>query len=253
MVQHVVTARNPARASENRIHDDAVARRYGFRGGLVPGVTVYGYACAPILDALGPDWVASGSASMRFHSPCYEGEQVELSVTEGAVAASVGDRLCASGTVAVGEVGPELAIPAAGPPASRPAASEEVFNVGRVLGSVPLDTAPDVVNDYLEAIGEPSPLYLERGWVHPGLLLNAANSVLVANVVLPAWVHVESAMQHRRPVRTGEAVEVRARVAESFERRGHHFVALDVAWVAGDALVATARHVAIWQLASSPG
>ena len=250
MVGHVVTARNPARASENRIHDDAVAQRYGFRGGLVPGVTVYGYACAPILSALGPDWVASGSASMRFRSPCYDGERLALSVTDGAVTASVGDRLCADGTVGLGPAETSVDIPAAELPASRPEASVEVFTVGRVLGSVPLTTKPDAVNDYLEAIGEPSALYLERGWVHPGLLLNSANTVLVANVVLPAWVHVESAIQHRRPVEVGEAVEVRARVADSFERKGHHFVGLDVAWVAaGEDVVATARHVAIWQLA----
>lgn len=132
--------------------------------------------------------------------------------------------------------------------------------MGWVLGSVPLNTAAHVVNDYLEAIGEPSTLYLEREWVHPGLLLNAANAILVANVVMPAWVHVESAIQHRRPVRTGEAMEVRARVADSFERRGHHFVGLDVAWVAAgesevasESVVATARHVAIWQLAEPAG
>ena len=53
-----ITARNPATDSENRIHADDVARRYGFRGGLVPGVTVYGY----IATALAADsgWVAHG-------------------------------------------------------------------------------------------------------------------------------------------------------------------------------------------------
>ena len=34
-------AHNTAVASENRMHDDAVAREYGFSGGLVPGVDVY--------------------------------------------------------------------------------------------------------------------------------------------------------------------------------------------------------------------
>ena len=41
-----VVARNDAEASENRIHDDRVAAEYGFRGGLVPGVTVYAYLLA---------------------------------------------------------------------------------------------------------------------------------------------------------------------------------------------------------------
>ena len=41
-----VTALNDAERSENAIHHDDVARRYGFGGGLVPGVTVYAYMSA---------------------------------------------------------------------------------------------------------------------------------------------------------------------------------------------------------------
>ena len=36
-----VKARNTSATSENKIHDDATAQPLGFRGGLVPGVTVY--------------------------------------------------------------------------------------------------------------------------------------------------------------------------------------------------------------------
>jgi len=38
-----VSAFNTAVASENKIHDDSIARQFGFRGGLVPGVEVYAY------------------------------------------------------------------------------------------------------------------------------------------------------------------------------------------------------------------
>ena len=38
-----VVAYNTAHASENKIHDNAVAQRFGFAGGLVPGVDVYAY------------------------------------------------------------------------------------------------------------------------------------------------------------------------------------------------------------------
>jgi hypothetical protein len=33
---HFVTARNLGASSENKIHDDEVAAKYGYRGGLVP-------------------------------------------------------------------------------------------------------------------------------------------------------------------------------------------------------------------------
>ncbi len=257
MANYDVTARNRARASENRIHDDEVAQRYGFRGGLVPGVAIYGYACAPILDALGPAWVTGGSARMRFRAPCYEGERLHVSVGETPpveVVALVDDRLCASGAASVEAAewtaGVDTGIPSAAVPSERPPASDHVFRPGVVLGSIQMDTAPGVTNDYVDAIGEPSSVYREQGWVHPGMLLSAANTVLSASVVMPAWVHVESAIEHRRAVRVGEQVEVRARVVDAFERKGHHFAGLDVAWLGEDgAPVAAGRHVAIWQMA----
>src|SRR5256886_7527398 len=42
-----VTAKNTS-TGDNKIHDDVTARRYGFRGALVPGVTVYAYMTQPL-------------------------------------------------------------------------------------------------------------------------------------------------------------------------------------------------------------
>jgi hypothetical protein len=36
-------AYNTAKLSENKMHDDTVAKRFGFSGGLVPGVDVMAY------------------------------------------------------------------------------------------------------------------------------------------------------------------------------------------------------------------
>src|SRR5205809_3956790 len=74
-----VRAHNTATDSENKIHDDQVASSLGFRGGLVPGVTVYGYMIPPVLEIFGLRWIESGGMNMRFFSPCYEGETVASS------------------------------------------------------------------------------------------------------------------------------------------------------------------------------
>ena len=42
MPVHNAVARNFAEASENKIHSDDIAKRFGFTGALVPGVTVFG-------------------------------------------------------------------------------------------------------------------------------------------------------------------------------------------------------------------
>src|SRR3970282_1359533 len=54
---YTVRANNTSTASENKIHDDSVARLYGFSGGLVPGVDVYAYMTHPVVHALGRDWL----------------------------------------------------------------------------------------------------------------------------------------------------------------------------------------------------
>ena len=55
-----VEAYNLSHASENKIHDDAVARSFGFAGGLVPGVEVYAYACQPAVQLWGRAWLERG-------------------------------------------------------------------------------------------------------------------------------------------------------------------------------------------------
>ena len=37
-LEHMIEAYNLSTASENKIHDDTVAQKFGFEGGLVPGV-----------------------------------------------------------------------------------------------------------------------------------------------------------------------------------------------------------------------
>jgi hypothetical protein len=55
-----VEAFNTSKASENKIHDDAVARRFGFSGGLVPGVDVYGYMTHQPVARWGRAWLERG-------------------------------------------------------------------------------------------------------------------------------------------------------------------------------------------------
>ena len=257
MQSYEVVAHNPATESENRIHADDVARRYGFSGGLVPGVTVYAYACAPIVDAMGSEWVQRGEARLRFVAPCYEGEHLTVTLDGDAVQGCVGDRLCASGEVSLSEAARhDEPVPWAERPEQRPPASDEVFHPGRILGTIRLPTDAETLDQYLETIKEPASLYRDRALVHPGMLLNGANWVLVANVVMPAWIHVESDVRHYRAVSVGEPVQVRARIGAAFEKKGHQFALVDVDWVAGvgpeaSEAVASARHTAIWRLAGS--
>src|SRR2546423_8424644 len=75
---HSVRAFNGAAASENKIHDDTVAQRFGFRGALVPGVAVF--ACMAHLPVArwGRAWLEGGAADCRFLKPVYHGDVVHV-------------------------------------------------------------------------------------------------------------------------------------------------------------------------------
>ena len=49
MTAYHVVARNFSTDSENRMHSDEMANRYGFQGALVPGVAIYGHLIKPLV------------------------------------------------------------------------------------------------------------------------------------------------------------------------------------------------------------
>ena len=55
----------------NPIHSTGFARRHGFRGPLVGGVTVWGWAVPAILEAAGEGWLDRGWSGFRFRHPTY--------------------------------------------------------------------------------------------------------------------------------------------------------------------------------------
>ena len=79
-----VSAYNTAKSSENKIHDDAIAQRFGFRGGLVGGVHVYAYMTHLPVQHWGRAWLERGTGEARFGKPVYEGDIAEITAEEDA-------------------------------------------------------------------------------------------------------------------------------------------------------------------------
>src|SRR5690606_31728933 len=99
---------------------------------------------------------------------------------------------------------------------------------------------------HLDDVRETSDVYDGGAIGHPGFLARQANSVLHGSVTLGPWIHVGTRAHHRGLVRDGDQVEVRGRVVDEYERKGHRFVDLDVEITANAAAVWSARHTAIW-------
>jgi len=248
---HTIVAFNTATASTNKIHDDDVARTYGFRGGLVPGVDVYAYLTHLPAREWGRSWLEHGSMTARFSTPVYDGRPVtvsgirsgddlELSVSDEGVACATGR---ASRSARLGE----LPVPRAAPlPVERPPASPATLQPGTVLGAVTDTFDVATHRGYLADARESLPLYAKDGIAHPGWLLRFANAALALNVELGPWIHVSSEVDLLGVVAGGQHVEARSVVLDEFERKGHRFVTLDVAVLANERLVQRITHTAIY-------
>lgn len=250
---HVVVARNRSTRSENKIHDDAVARRFGFEGGLVPGVALYAYLARPVAEAWGERWLRGGRMDARFLSPVYDGTQVTatmspagaLTLTDATGHVCVTGSATLPGATPLTDAPPD--IPAVRPPSARPPADEKTLASGTVLGGIEHRHTRSVAEAYLDEIDDRLWLFRNAGFAHPGWLLRGANEVLVANVLLGPWIHVESRARFLRPVMIGQTVRTRARVATRYDHKGHRFVDLDVVASCDDGPAMWAEHVAIYR------
>jgi len=263
--EYRIEARNTAASSENKIHEDAIARRYGFRGGLVPGVTVYAYLTRPLVEALGLAWLRRGTADVRFLKPVLDGERVTVtgSIT-GRDAQSVMASLTAS-TDASGECAVlQATVPAGMPtpvnperyrdaplPAERPEVSRAHFESLDALGTPVTLYDASRAAEYLESVGDTLALYRgAEGWVHPAFFLDQANRSLDRNVRLSPWIHTRSIVRHLGGARIGETLRTRGRVRSLFERKGREFVEVDLCIVVGERPrpVAHVLHTSIYRL-----
>src|ERR1700719_5434437 len=77
-----VSAYNSSKQSENEIHDDTVARRFGFSGGLVPGVDVLAYMLHLPVAKWGRAFLERGLIEARFLKPVYDGEIANVMAIE---------------------------------------------------------------------------------------------------------------------------------------------------------------------------
>ena len=252
---YAVSAYNLAKQSENKMHDDSVARRYGFAGALVPGVDVFAYMSHMPVAKWGRAFLEGGLMDGRFLKPVYDGDQVTVTAEETAdglsLRAESRGELCATGSASM--------------PASKPAIDLSKFHDAAVvrerkpvggdsyrqdawLGIPPYTLSDALAAQYLKDVRESDTLYARDKLVHPGTLLRTLNWALMENAILGPWIHVGSTMRHLAAAKVGDVLTVRAKVTGNYDKKGHKFVELDGVIVANGAVpVAHCQHTAIYQ------
>jgi acyl dehydratase len=257
-------AHNQATASENKIHADEVARAYGFRGGLVPGVTVYAYLVHPALEAWGADWLARGRADVVLHRPLYDGKEFTVEVKSHGGDAYGGRVIdgegveCATGRVVLPAAPADAPLPRGDAPAPalerRPEATRAALERLRAQGMGAVELSWDGTGEMDRYTADPSDMVdLVRpdrgGFANPSFTLGLANAALARNVRLGPWIHVQSDVVHHAPVPLGARLRIESSVADLFARGGHEFVDLDVhVYRVPETPALSARHRAIYRL-----
>ncbi len=256
-------ALNTGSGAENLIHHDEQARRYGFRAGLVPGSSLYAYATRSLVEFLGRDWLERGSAEVRFVRPVYDGEEIRVSGCVSSVEKCGTLKMNFEGANAQGVacmVGGAVLAPQAPAPEptkddfpaghgrSRRPISLDSLKLGSCLTPISSEFTWNIQWEYCQkAIRDHHPIY--RQLLHPAWLLSQANRILGANYELSAWIHVSSLVQHYHVQDSECVVETRGRVADKFERNGHHCIVLDLAIFTDQRCLDTMRHTAIFRIA----
>jgi acyl dehydratase len=237
--------------AENKIHEDDVARRFGFSGALVPGVELFARITTPLVSTWGEQWLRGGRLDVRFRRPVYDGEELLVELTDDALAVTGPDGV----TRCVGAAGPTAEQPDRSALAETSSAAEAV--VEPVTDPLPgpfvsVHEAGTVEENewYVDAVGEPLTLYREKSWAHPGLLLRAVNSLLMQNVALGPWIHTASRCRFLGVAHLPAQLAVHGQVTAVGRRGGHDEVRYDALVLADDEPVLHVHHTALYRLAT---
>ncbi|MCP4006572.1 MAG: hypothetical protein GY725_20530, partial [bacterium] len=259
---------NQVPESENRIHSDDTARRFGFKGGLVPGVTVSAYLCHPAIQAWGREWIERGSARVVVHTPLYDHSNFRVEIRNRSARSYDADlidsenRHCAECSAELPDHAPASAEmrgdPRADQDGDRPLASRDVMESLRKSGmrAMPARWSPDsAMLSYLRDPAQMPELFRPNGggFANPAFVLGLTNWALAANVRMPAWLHLQTHSQNYGSIPPESELLVESEIVDLFAKRGHEFVDLDVVTYLQpeDRAVTKTRLRAIYQLRSS--
>lgn len=259
---------NSASESENKIHDDAEALKYGYRGGLVPGVTLYAYLTQLAAPYFGPDWLARGVSSVRLLRPVYEGETVVCSAAPGEregtlsldlTCAREDGTVCADGAawlpaaVAADALAGAPDLPDRAPDQPLPRLTPETIPLGVPLAPLDMRFTSEQAHAYAKETADPAPWWrdgspLGAALLPPGVIAGRQARLLRHNFTFGPSIHVASAITHLAPARADARYRTGGVIRETFERKGNQYLVLDALTTADGVPVARIRHTSIFQV-----
>jgi acyl dehydratase len=248
-------AQNFSESSENKIHSDEMAKKFGFKGALVPGVAVYGHLSWPLVDQHGPSWLEQSVDSLRLISPAYHGDNLTLNLREADTLQTVDchnpdGELLAQVTSASQVPEPEYLELLNGnsyKPSGRVEISWDTVNEGEIYAPWNVTITPEMNHKYTSEVADEQEIFAE--FAHPHLLLSLANNALMSEYIMPTWLHVGSETRRRAALKVGDTINVRAVTLDKWQKKGHEFIRTWVTYWRGEEMTTDILHTAIFKVA----
>ena len=233
---------NTAPDSDNKIHEDKIAKEFGFKGGLVPGVTISSYLAHPIIEVWGVDWLSKGYAKCQVTSPLYDKEEfrVDSSIIEkNLIKATLyrsDETVSASADFSITKELPS-------PPKRR---NDPLINSSKEIPKASFDVWKRLQDDGCYSVnffwgGKDPLIYLKNdknlpdllkplkvGFANLSFLLGCSNWTLAGNASMNPWLHLETTSQNFRPVNFNTNIVAEMSINSFYEKKGHEFVDVDV-------------------------
>lgn len=223
--------------SKNEIHGDQVARDYGFKGGLVPGVTVSAYLLHPIAAAIAEPFIETGAAHCRITSPLYDDERFTVEVEQpsnghfltrltnpqGVVTANAEVTLPENPLTPPVRRGDPLAEDSHQPPLATPENMQKLQKQGCFSFSYTWEPGHAMWR-YLRDDEQMADCFFRQQKANPSFILGVSNWVLASNAVMNPWVHMETTSQNYASISRGTVVIGEMCIDDLFEKKGHCFV-----------------------------
>ena len=260
-----ILALNDAESSENRIHSDDVAQRYGFSGALVSGVNVFGYLTQPLVRHFGAAFLERGMMDVLFLKPAYQDNLLSIRTEnlsqESTLRSHVTSAYNEDGTllakleswlpVDLPEISPRAAMIPGAEISLRPEISWDAIQIEQPAPALLWQPTAAENKTHVKIQRDRSTLYQgAEALIHPYYLLEMCNQILKNLYVIPAWVHTGSKMVMRQGLGIGQDIVLKAVPIKKWKRKGHEFIRLYVVFLVADEVALEVEHTAIYKLAS---
>ena len=261
------SAYNQDPGSPNEIHGDDLAQRYGFEGGLVPGVTISAYLTHPAVAHWGTDFLERGFAHVKVGSPLYDGEDFCVLIDEQSNAEyrarllRAGDVVSAEATVSLTSElptpptrrGDPIAPRDFQPPESSTTTWERLREQGCMAFRYHWGGAHKMSSYLLDPAGMPSLHQGDAAYANMSFILALSNFCADGNAHMNPWVHLETRSQNFKAIGPGTDIIAETAVVDLFAKKGHEFFDAEVNLfdAADDSCLTTIWLRAIYHLAGS--